>query len=158
MIPLWFLTFCLSANVLISFLRLFGEDRNYGDGAVKGDDHRGGNTMTFEAGQANNAYIFPGLGLAMVSIHASSVTDLDFIVAAHALAETVSVEDLRRGRGFPPLSRLREVSLHIAAVTALHVAKEGRSLLPKTHLPTTLEEAGELCAKHQYNPHGAYDY
>ena len=103
-----------------------GEDRD------KGDDQRSGdNTMTFEEGQANNAYIFPGLGLAMVSIHASSVTDLDFIVAAHALAETVSVEDLRRGRGFPPLSRLREVSLHIAAVTALHVAKEGRSLLPK---------------------------
>ena len=114
-------------------------------------------TLNFIPGQANNAYIFPGLGLAMVSIHASSVTDLDFIVAAHALAETVTVQDLKNGRGFPPLSRLREVSLHIAAVTALHVAREGRSLLPRTHLPTTLEEAMLLCAKHQYNPHKAYN-
>lgn len=39
--------------------------------------------------QGNNAYIFPGIGLAAVACGATRITDLDMYIAAKALAETV---------------------------------------------------------------------
>ena len=40
-------------------------------------------------GQGNNAYIFPGIGLAAIITKASHITDEDFYVAANALATQV---------------------------------------------------------------------
>lgn len=39
--------------------------------------------------QGNNAYIFPGIGLAAVACGATRITDLDMYIAAKALAEAV---------------------------------------------------------------------
>ena len=41
---------------------------------------------SFVPGQGNNAYIFPGIGLAAIITKASHITDEDFYVAANALA------------------------------------------------------------------------
>ncbi len=73
---------------------------------------------TFVPGQCNNAYIFPGVGLGVVASRASSVTDEMFLSAAQTLAAQVSESDLERGRLFPSLSRIREVSAHIALEVA----------------------------------------
>jgi malate dehydrogenase (oxaloacetate-decarboxylating)(NADP+) len=75
--------------------------------------------------QGNNSYIFPGVGLAVVALQASRVTDAMFMAAARALADTVLEEDLAQGSLFPALTRVREVSAHIAAAVAGVVFAEG---------------------------------
>ena len=75
--------------------------------------------------QGNNSYIFPGVGLAVVSVQASRITDAMFMAAARALAETVLEEDLAQGSLFPALARVREVSAHIAVAVAEVVFSEG---------------------------------
>jgi malate dehydrogenase (oxaloacetate-decarboxylating)(NADP+) len=72
----------------------------------------------FVPGQANNAYIFPGVGLGAIASEASIITDEMFFVAAKALAHEVSERDLALGRVYPSLTRIREVSAHIATAVA----------------------------------------
>jgi malate dehydrogenase (oxaloacetate-decarboxylating)(NADP+) len=74
---------------------------------------------TFVPGQGNNAYIFPGVGLGVIISRSREVTDGMFLAAAHSLARQVTDSDLERGRVYPPLSHIREVS----ALIALEVAK-----------------------------------
>jgi malate dehydrogenase (oxaloacetate-decarboxylating)(NADP+) len=76
-------------------------------------------------GQGNNAYIFPGVGLGVVASGASRVTDEMFFAAAKTLAKRVSGDDLKRGSVYPPLSRIREVSMFIAAAVAEEAYESG---------------------------------
>ncbi len=73
---------------------------------------------TFVPGQGNNAYVFPGVGLGVIAAEASRVTDEMFFVAAEALAAQVTENDLSLGRMYPSLTRIREVSVEIAAAVA----------------------------------------
>jgi len=69
----------------------------------------------FEPGQANNSYVFPGVGLGAIACGARRITDEMFSATARRLAELASDEDLEKGRIFPALSRIQEVSAEIAA-------------------------------------------
>ena len=73
------------------------------------------NNQTFVPGQGNNAYIFPGVGLGVIVSQSRIVTDEMFLAAAHSLADQVKDSDIERGRVYPPLSAIREVSARIAA-------------------------------------------
>jgi malate dehydrogenase (oxaloacetate-decarboxylating)(NADP+) len=75
-------------------------------------------SRTFEPGQSNNAYIFPGVGFGVVVAGARLVTNEMFYAAARALANQVKEEDLKVGRLYPQLSHIREVSAHIALAVA----------------------------------------
>jgi malate dehydrogenase (oxaloacetate-decarboxylating)(NADP+) len=73
---------------------------------------------TFVSGQANNSYIFPGVGLGVVASQARHVTDRMFAAAGRTLASLVTPQDLEMGRIYPALTRIREVSAAIATAVA----------------------------------------
>ena len=85
----------------------------------------------FVPGQANNAYIFPGMGLGVISCRARRVTDAMFLAAARTLADTVSDADLKEGRVFPPLDRIREISASIAVAVARLAYDAGLASVPE---------------------------
>jgi malate dehydrogenase (oxaloacetate-decarboxylating)(NADP+) len=82
-------------------------------------------------GQGNNAYIFPGVGLGIVVSESKRVTNEMFLAAAQALASELSETDLAEGRIYPPLKRIRAVSLTIAIATAKVAYDQGLAAAPK---------------------------
>jgi malate dehydrogenase (oxaloacetate-decarboxylating)(NADP+) len=76
-------------------------------------------------GQGNNAYIFPGLGLGVLLGEITRISDELLIVAARALAEAVSENQIKHGCLYPPLNEIRAVSLKIAVAVAGAAAKAG---------------------------------
>jgi malate dehydrogenase (oxaloacetate-decarboxylating)(NADP+) len=73
---------------------------------------------TFRPGQGNNAYVFPGIGLGVVACRARTIPDALFLEAARTLAALVGKDDLEAGSLYPPLRRIRAISLAIAARVA----------------------------------------
>jgi malate dehydrogenase (oxaloacetate-decarboxylating)(NADP+) len=59
------------------------------------------------------------------------VTNEMFLAAAHALASEVSETDLAEGRIYPPLKRIRAVSLTIAIAIAKVAYDQGLAAVPK---------------------------
>jgi malate dehydrogenase (oxaloacetate-decarboxylating)(NADP+) len=95
----------------------------------------GGRTLL--PGQANNAYVFPGVALGVIASRASRVTDDMFAAAARTLAGLVTEEALATGALFPPLSSIRNVSANIAAEVARVAFEGGLATVAK---PRDLEE------------------
>merc|ERR1711988_32558 len=73
---------------------------------------------TYEPGQGNNAYIFPGVSLGVICTGVHHISDDVFLSAAEALADLVTDQDIEVGRMYPPLSTLRDCSIKIAAKVA----------------------------------------
>ncbi|MCE2711829.1 MAG: NAD-dependent malic enzyme [Cryomorphaceae bacterium] len=69
---------------------------------------------TFDPGQGNNAYIFPGLGLGITAGKIKFVPDELLICAADTLSSMVTEEDIDLGALYPPISSIRKVSIQIA--------------------------------------------
>ena len=69
---------------------------------------------THVIGQANNAFVFPGLGLAAIVAGAHRIDDAHFLVAARTLASLVSDARLADRALYPAVADLRCVSREIA--------------------------------------------
>jgi malate dehydrogenase (oxaloacetate-decarboxylating) len=82
------------------------------------------NGVEYNIGQANNALIYPGIGLGTIVARASRVTDGMLLAAAEAIAELVDVT--RPGAGLlPEVENLRATSASVAVAVARQAAQEG---------------------------------
>mgnify|MGYP001262440073 CR=1 FL=1 len=72
------------------------------------------NGKTHYPGQGNNMYIFPGVGLGSIVGQLNTIPDAVFFTAAKILSECVSPQDLEKGRVYPALTEIRDISLKIA--------------------------------------------
>uniref|UniRef100_A0AAY5F4W8 Malic enzyme n=1 Tax=Electrophorus electricus TaxID=8005 RepID=A0AAY5F4W8_ELEEL len=76
-------------------------------------------------GQGNNAYIFPGVALAVILSGVRHISDTVFLEAAKTLADQLTDEELSQGRLYPPLSKIREVSLQMAVKVVEYLYAKG---------------------------------
>ncbi|KAI1286735.1 NADP-dependent malic enzyme [Halotydeus destructor] len=100
----------------------------------------------FTPGQGNNAYIFPGVAIAAIFSGAQTIPNETFLVAAKALADQVTHENLNEGRLYPPLHKVRDVTLEIAATTSEWMYRTGLA----THMPEP-EDKLEYMKSKQYD-------
>lgn len=82
------------------------------------------NGVTYIIGQANNALIYPGLGLGSISVNASLVTDEMISSAAHSLGEFLEI-NVEGAAVLPPVSKLTQFSETVAAAVAECAVKQG---------------------------------
>jgi malate dehydrogenase (oxaloacetate-decarboxylating)(NADP+) len=100
----------------------------------------------FVPGQGNNVYIFPAMGMAVYATETTRVTEEMFIVAARAVAEQVTEENLASGLIYPPHSHILDVSLHVAERIATHIFDEGLARVPRP------KDVGALIRARAYRP------
>jgi len=77
--------------------------------------HFGG--TRYVIGQANNALVFPGIGLGVIAAEATRVTDGMLTAAAHAVASLTDPSDPGAAL-LPPVEELRETSVAVATAVA----------------------------------------
>jgi malate dehydrogenase (oxaloacetate-decarboxylating)(NADP+) len=97
-------------------------------------------------GQANNSYIFPGVGLGLLVSRSRRATDEMFFAAAQTLASTVTATDLEADRIFPLAARMRDVAARVATAVAAVAYEQGHAAAPR---PADLQRE---VAKAMYQP------
>ncbi|XP_043285088.1 NADP-dependent malic enzyme-like isoform X3 [Venturia canescens] len=96
------------------------------------------NGKTYHPGQGNNSYIFPGIALAAICAGMRVIPEETFLIAANALANIVTEEDLESGNLYPPLQDIQKCSLKIAVKIMEYAYRE--SLATVHPEPTDYEE------------------
>jgi malate dehydrogenase (oxaloacetate-decarboxylating) len=96
--------------------------------------------VEYQVAQANNALIFPGLGLGVTVSRARRVSDGMLAAAADALAR-LSDATAPGAAVLPPVTRLRDVSAAVAEAVARAAVAEGLSDVPLDGLAERVREA-----------------
>lgn len=80
--------------------------------------------VTYKIGQANNALLYPGLGLGIIVAKAKTVSDAMLSAAAHGIA---TLQDLSKPGAsiLPPVARLKEASKLVATAVVEAAVKDG---------------------------------
>ena len=101
---------------------------------------------TYRPSQANNCYVFPAVGMAIVATGARRVTDEMFIEAARGVAGQIKPEHHEQGLLYPPQSDILETEIRTAVRVARLVFD---SDLARVERPDDLEA---LIRGHVYEP------
>lgn len=81
-----------------------------------------------EIAQCNNSYIFPGVGLGVITAKASRITDTMMMAASKALADASPIAQTGHGALLPPLETIRTVSKLIARAVVIQAIADGVAL------------------------------
>jgi malic enzyme len=84
-----------------------------------------------QIGQANNVFVFPGIGLGAIVAKAKVLTDGMFLAAARRLANLVPRDRLESGALYPRIADLRAVSRDIAIAVALQARADAVAGIPE---------------------------
>lgn len=79
--------------------------------------------------QCNNSYIFPGIGLGVVSANISRITDEMLLVASEVLAQASPLANAGKGELLPPLTGIAELSKQIAFAISKVAFKQKLALI-----------------------------
>lgn len=97
---------------------------------------------TYQIGQANNALIYPGLGLGAIAVNAKLLTDGMISAAAHSLGGIVDASE-PGAAVLPPVNRLTEFSQTIAQAVAQAAVDEDMNQQP-------VKEVTQAIKNHQW--------
>ena len=104
--------------------------------------------VTYRVAQANNALVFPGLGLGVAVARARRVGDGMLAAAAGAVAD-LSDASARGAPLLPPVDNLREVSATVAVAVAKAAAADG---LAQVELADPIQQVHEAMWQPEYPP------
>jgi malate dehydrogenase (oxaloacetate-decarboxylating) len=96
--------------------------------------------VSYQIGEANNALLYPGLGLGTIVSGARHVTDAMLLAAAEAVAGQVDVSAPGASL-LPPVANLRASSATVAAAVARAAAKDGVATKTPQNLVQAVEDA-----------------
>jgi malate dehydrogenase (oxaloacetate-decarboxylating) len=107
----------------------------------------------FKVSQANNMFIFPGVGLGALVSQASKVTDRMFLAASRALSGMVTADMRAQGLLLPEARVIRQVAFRVA----MAVAKEARDsglgrMVSDEQLETIIRKAQWIPRYYPYRP------
>lgn len=102
---------------------------------------------TIRTGQCNNSFIFPGVGLGVISAGARRVTNEMFVAAARVLAEFSPALGDQNAPLYPRLENVREVSRRVAVAVGLEAQRAGLAE------ETTLEELENRVERKMWTAH-----
>ncbi|XP_068639980.1 NAD-dependent malic enzyme 59 kDa isoform, mitochondrial-like [Aristolochia californica] len=74
--------------------------------------------------QANNMYLFPGIGLGALLSGAHFITDGMLQAAAKCLASYITEEEIHKGILFPSISSIRHITTQVAAAVVITAVEE----------------------------------
>ncbi|XP_042467282.1 NAD-dependent malic enzyme 59 kDa isoform, mitochondrial-like [Zingiber officinale] len=80
-----------------------------------------GNGKVGYVNQANNMYLFPGIGLGALLSGAKHISDGMLQAAAECLASYITDEDIKKGVIFPSISSIRHITIQVGAAV-IHAA------------------------------------
>ena len=97
-------------------------------------------------GQCNNSFIFPGLGLGVITSGAQRVTNGMFVVAARVLSDFSPALSDPDAPLYPPLERVREISRKVALAVGVEAQRVGLAR------PTCIEELERNVTNKMWQP------
>ena len=95
--------------------------------------------VDYVIGQANNALIYPGLGLGMLASEASLLTDEMIGAAAHSLSGIIDIS--KPGAPvLPPFKYVADVSIKVAEAVANKAKEQGLALAKETNMDKAVRD------------------
>jgi len=98
------------------------------------------NGVSYEIGQSNNAFVFPGLGLGAIVAKAQVISKGMFAAAANAVAEMCKTSEPGSSL-LPPIEKLHDVSIYVAVQVAKAAQEEGIARADITDVPQAVVDA-----------------
>jgi malic enzyme len=103
----------------------------------------------YSIGQANNVFVFPGIGLGALTVGAHHISDRMFLAASRALASTLRPELIESGQIFPSISEVRATSREVALAVAHQAVADGLA----DPIPDIEEQVGAAMWFPEYLPY-----
>ncbi len=106
----------------------------------------------FTIGQGNNAFVFPGIGLATILGACTRITSNMVLESAYALADYTNEHYLDKGLIYPPVSDLQEASVMVAARVLTQAIEDGASPREVVPMDQMIEYVRSRFWKAEYMP------